>query len=240
MELVTAYCCRSVSLNVCGYHRTPWYNSLQVGPSIVKCFNLAGWRPLLKCPQPQYQCILRVGHGFKLAPKKSISIISLPNALQATAVNFFNLTTKTWGSMATKFITILQIEIQDAGIDGRWPYPKNQLIDSTQRIVRRNFFFTTMGKTYIGCNWLPVVLEFKTKEWRSRVAQWWRLKPQLGGPGRQCSKQMIAWMPSTPASYVLEFGYRIREMDKRQDVGNTPCPRSEAVSTQIFSALSVF
>lgn len=56
--------------------------------------------------------------------------LSLPNALQATAVDFFNLTTKIWGSMATKFITILQIEIQDAGIDGRWPYPKNQLIDS--------------------------------------------------------------------------------------------------------------
>ncbi|RDB16271.1 hypothetical protein Hypma_003064 [Hypsizygus marmoreus] len=81
-------------------------------------------------------------------------------------VDYFDLNTKTWGSMVTTF---KRKDPQDAkgGIKpGTWPYPKDQLTDSTQQLVggKLYVFGGTHGTTSIGCN-LFMVLDLKTAHW---------------------------------------------------------------------------
>ncbi|KAF8965646.1 hypothetical protein BDZ97DRAFT_1811635 [Flammula alnicola] len=120
-----------------------------------------GWKSEPDYPQPMSRTSAFLGWHTLVCPEhKRVYLFT-----GRPALDFFDLTTKTWGSFTTKFVHSGTSDTR-AGIKN-WPYPKNQLTDSTQQIVNEKLyvFGGTHGSTSIGCN-LFLVLDLKTKEWR--------------------------------------------------------------------------
>ena len=83
------------------------------------------------------------------------------------SLDFFDLTTRKWGFVSTKFVHGGVADTRAGISTSAWPYPGSNLTDSTQQIVGEQLFVFggTHGTTNVGCN-LFMVLDLRTKEWR--------------------------------------------------------------------------
>ncbi|KDR67041.1 hypothetical protein GALMADRAFT_232259 [Galerina marginata CBS 339.88] len=212
---------------------------------------LDGWRTLPEYPQPMSRTSAWLGWNLIPCPehKKAYLFTGRP------VVDFFDLTTKTWGSITTKFVRTEPADTQ-AGIKA-WPYPGTQLTDSTQQIIREKLyvFGGTHANTNVGCN-LFMVLDLKTKEWRRLSGT--AMAPRdadVTVPGPR--KTPNSWHEPAANKFCLIFGecdrmgaslkgelhggecghafddfwswdIGARKWTRERMVGNVPCPRSEA------------
>lgn len=123
-------------------------------------------------------------------------------------LDFFDLETKTWGSISTQFQHSGQADTI-AGIKpglNSWPYPKNQLTDSTQQLLgdKLYVFGGTHGTTSIGCN-LFLVLDLKTRSWKrlsGTVMPTQDDDPREPGP----RKTPCSWADPIGGRFYLLFG----------------------------------
>ena len=177
-------------------------------------------------------------------------------------LDYFDLTTKKWGSIMTKFIRNDPADTK-AGIKS-WPYPGSKLTDSTQQIINEKLyvFGGTHGTTNIGCN-LFMVLDLRTKEWRRLSG--YPMPPKdsdVTCPGPR--KTPSSWPDHLARKFYLIFGECDRtgavlrnemhggdvghayddfwswdidagKWQRERLVGNVPCPRSEAACVYVSS-----
>ena len=215
-----------------------------------------GWKTLQPYPQPGSRTSAFIGWNMVVCPeqKRAYLFTGRPE------VDYFDLTTNTWGSMLTKFVHGGQSDTK-AGIKN-WPYPKAQLTDSTQQIANEKLyvFGGTHGDTNIGCN-LFLVLDLKTRQWKRLSGYVMPPKnsdPTCPGP----RKTPNSWVDNASDRFYLINGecdrlgaslsgelhggdcghpfddfwsWNIKEGKWRRErmVGNTPCPRSEAACVYV-------
>ncbi|KIM45738.1 hypothetical protein M413DRAFT_346174 [Hebeloma cylindrosporum] len=93
-----------------------------------------GWKVLPPYPQPTSRTSALIGWNMVVCPeqKRTYLFTGRPE------IDYFDLTTKTWGSMTIKFVHAGQPDTK-AGIKN-WPYPKSQLTDSTQQIANEKLY----------------------------------------------------------------------------------------------------
>lgn len=109
-----------------------------------------GWKVLPPYPQPTSRTSAFIGWNMVVCPeqKRTYLFTGRPE------IDYFDLTTKTWGSMTTKFVHAGQPDTK-AGIKN-WPYPKSQLTDSTQQIANEKLYVfggTHVIFTHQGTSW---------------------------------------------------------------------------------------
>ena len=221
---------------------------------------LEGWKPLTPYPQPMSRTSAFLGWHMlpHAAHKKAYLFTGRPT------VDFFDLQTHTWGTILTKFEHAGQPD-SVAGINpSTWPYPKNQLTDSTQQLVgdKLYVFGGTHGTTSIGCN-LFLVLDLKTRIWKRLSGTVMPPKdsdPNLPGPRKTPS----SWVDNNEDIFYLIFGecdrmgamysgemhggdhghtfddfwswsFQKNRWRRERWVGNGPCPRSEAACVYVSS-----
>ncbi|KAF8804270.1 hypothetical protein BYT27DRAFT_7069042, partial [Phlegmacium glaucopus] len=217
---------------------------------------LDGWKTL-----PGYPLHPSVFLGWHMIPcpehKKAYLFTGHPT------IDFFDLNTKTWGSLLTKFIRNDPAD-RDAGVDA-WPYRKGQLADSTQQIFDEKLyvFAGNHGNTFIGCN-LFLVLDLRTKEWRRLSGTVMAPKDAdltIPGPrktpnswvdtvakkiyiingecdrvGAQFTSELLVHYgaPGHPYDDFWSWDIESKKWTRERMVGNTPCPRSEAACNPVL------
>ncbi|KAF8883072.1 hypothetical protein CPB84DRAFT_1713436 [Gymnopilus junonius] len=212
---------------------------------------LDGWKSLPPYPQPMSRTSAFLGWNIIPCPEHKKAYLFTGRQ----EVDYFDLTTKTWGSIMTKFVRDEPADTK-AGVK-TWPYPGSQLTDSTQQIINEKLyvFGGTHKITNIGCN-LFMVLDLKTQEWRRLSG--YPMPPKDSDatcPGPR--KTPNSWHDHLSKKFYLIFGECDRSGASLQNemhggecghpyddfwswdivagkwirermVGNVPCPRSEA------------
>lgn len=177
-------------------------------------------------------------------------------------IDYFDLTTQTWGMMTTKFVH--GESDTKAGIK-HWPYPKGQLTDSSQQIVNEKLyvFGGTHGDTNIGCN-LFLVLDLKTRHWKhlsgyvmpprhsdstcpgprktpntwvdNASDRFYLLNGECDRMGASLSGEMHGGDCGHPYDDFWSWNIKQGGWRRERMVGNTPCPRSEAACVYVRRA----
>lgn len=217
---------------------------------------LDAWKVMPAYPQPQERTSAFL--GWHMIPcvehKKAYLFTGRP------IVDFFDLTTKKWGSVRTTFSRVDPADTE-AGIRSAWPYPGGVLTDSTQQIFEEKLyvFGGTHRQTNIGCN-LFMVLDLKTFTWTRLSGHVTAPRDADGTPGPR--KTPSSWIDVPSKKFCLLFGecdrmgaslkgelhgsdcgyafddfwtwdIRNGKWCKERFSGNAPCPRSEAACVYV-------
>lgn len=208
---------------------------------------LDGWKQLPSCPIPYESVAMLIGLQMSVHEDKAYLFTGHPQ------VDFFDLKTKEWGSIATSFM-------RDNGRAGSasWPYPGKSLTDYAMHMVdgRMYIFGGSHANASLGCN-LFVMLDLQTKQWK-KLSGTLLPAPDYSCPGPRTwpatwiredkmylmygvADRLGAQMNNQPHGGDDAFGYSdfwswsFTDNQWRREIvrGNPPCPRAEAGCTYV-------
>jgi hypothetical protein len=229
------------------FHRDMWCLNLE---------KLDGWRELAPYPVPMSSVSLFRGLYMAVHEDKAYLFTGRPT------VDYFDLKTKKWGSILTKF----KRSDGKPGA-GPWLYPKNDLTDYTVQMAngRLYVFGGTHQKAAIGCN-LLVALDIATCEW-THLSGTVEPKQDYSCPGPR--KWPASWVNKEQDTIYIMHGmadraaatykqqtnaaenshgcqdfwsWSIPNRKWRQERinGNPPCPRAEHAFTYVCVCLNMY